>query len=152
MKILFVCNANIVRSFIAERVLKSLLKKRDVRGVEVSSAGLLNMQGAAADETARQVLRELGIDDKGHQSRLLTEAIIGEADLIVTMEKRQLQKIGDQYPQAVEKLRLLKSYLPDPGYGDEDRDVNDPYRRSLFHYRLCCAEISLAMEEMIKCI
>ena len=152
MKILFVCNANIVRSFIAERVLRSRLKNRDVREVDVSSAGLMDMHGAPADETARLVLREQGIRDEGHQSRLLTEAIIGDADLIVTMEKRQLEKIGDQYPHAVNKLRLLKSYLPDPGYGDEDRDIKDPYRRSLFHYRLCCAEISLAIEELTKCI
>lgn len=152
MIIVFVCNANIVRSFMAERVLKQLVMSRGIHDVEVSSAGLLDMQGASADRTARQVLQERGIDDEGHQSRLLTKAIIEAADLIVTMEKRQLQTIGDQYPHAVNKLRLLKSYLPDPVYGETEEDIKDPYGRSPFHYRLCYAEISLAMEELIKCI
>ncbi|MBI4633941.1 MAG: protein tyrosine phosphatase [Deltaproteobacteria bacterium] len=152
MKILFVCNANIVRSFMAERVLKRLLTSRGIHDVDVSSAGLLDMHGAAADATARQVLQEHGINDERHQSRLLTEAMIEEADLIVTMEKKQLQNIRDQYPHAMNKLRLLKSYLSNPGYGETEGDVKDPYGRSIFHYRLCYAEISLAMEELIKCI
>lgn len=152
MRILFVCNANIVRSFMAERVLKSLLKSRGIQEVEVASAGLLDMQGAPADRTARQILQENGIDDEGHHSRMVNEAIIGEADLIVTMDKEQLQKIVDQYPQSRQKLRVLKSYLPGPDHGEAAGDIKDPYRRSIFEYRLCFAEISLAVGELIKCI
>jgi protein-tyrosine phosphatase len=151
VNILFVCNANIVRSFMAERVLKNLLKRHDIRNVDVSSAGLLDMKGAPADAVARQILQESGIDDAGHQSRLVNEEMIRRADLIVTMERRQLQRIGDLYPEFIPKLRVLKSYLPDGG-AVETQDVRDPYRRSIFHYRLCFAEMSLAMGEMIKCI
>ena len=152
MRILFVCNANIVRSFMAERVLKSRLKRRRIQAVEVSSAGLLDMQGAPADITARQILQENGIDDEGHQSRFLNAAIIGEADLVVTMEQEQLQRIGEQYPLAMDKLRILKSYSPDTDQGNIAGDIKDPYRRSIFDYRLCFAEISLSVEELIKCI
>jgi protein-tyrosine phosphatase len=152
VRILFVCRANIVRSFMAERVLKSLLQSRGIHGVEVSSAGLLDMQGAPADMTARQILQENGIDDEGHHSRIVNEILIEEADLIITMEKEQLQKIGHQYPQALDKLRVLKSYLPGSDYGETAEDFRDPYRRPIFYYRLCFAEISLAMGEMIKCI
>lgn len=152
VNILFVCNANIVRSFMAERVLKSLLKSHGIREVEVSSASLLDMKGTSADTIARQILQENGIDDEGHHSRLVNEEMIREADLIVTMEKKQLQWIGDQYPEALPKLRVLKSYMPDMGSAETAEDVRDPYRRSIFYYRLCFAEISLAMGEMIKCI
>jgi protein-tyrosine phosphatase len=156
MKILFVCNANIVRSFMAERVLASRLKRARIREVEVASAGLMDMNGAPADTMARQILQENGIDDEGHQSQVVNEVLIGEADLIVTMETKQLQIIGDQYPQAVDKLRILKSYLPGPDYGkipaDTSGDIKDPYRKSIFYYRLCFSEISLAMEELMKCI
>ena len=151
MNILFVCSANIVRSFLAERLLGSMLKGRGRRDVTVSSAGLLDMKGAPADEVARQILAENGIDDEGHASRLLTEEMIEAADLIIPMEKRQLQRIGAQFPDAIPKLRLLKSYL-NHGSAESAEDVADPYRRSLFYYRLCYAEISLAIGEMIKCI
>ena len=152
MRILFVCNANIVRSFMAERVLKRLLKSHGIREVEVSSAGLLDMQGAPADTMARQILRENGIEDEGHHSQVVNEVMIGEADLIVTMEMKQLQIIGDQYPLAMDKLRALKSYLPEPDYGKISGDIKDPYGQSIFYYRLCFAEISLSMKELIKCI
>jgi protein-tyrosine phosphatase len=160
MKILFVCNANIVRSFMAERVLKSRLKRSGINEVEVSSAGLLDMHGAPADMVARQILRENGIEDEGHHSQVVNEVMIGEADLIVTMEMKQLQIIRDQYPLAMDKLRALKSYLPEPDYGkisgdisgDISEDIKDPYKQSIFYYRLCFAEISLAMEELMKCI
>ena len=152
MKILFVCNANIVRSFMAERVLGSRLKRAGINEVEVSSAGLLDMHGAPADTMARQILRENGIEDEGHHSRVVNEVMIGEADLIVTMEMKQLQIIGDQYPLAMDKLRILKSYLPEPDDGKIPEDIKDPYRQSVFYYRLCFAEISLAIKELMKCI
>ena len=152
MKILFVCNANVVRSFMAERVLKSRLKRNGIHEVEVSSAGLWDMHGAPADMIARKILQENGIEDEGHHSRVVNEVMIREADLIVTMEKEQLQIIGDQYPLAMDKLRILKSYLPEPDYGEIPGDIKDPYGHSVFHYRLCFAEISLAMEELMKCI
>jgi hypothetical protein len=67
-----------------------------------------------------------------------------------------LQIIGDQYPLAMDKLRVLKSYLPEPDYGrisgGISGDIKDPYKQSIFSYRLCFAEISLAMEELMKCI
>jgi hypothetical protein len=63
-----------------------------------------------------------------------------------------MQQIGDQYPEALPKLRVLKSYLPDMGSAETAEHVRDPHRRSIFHYRLCFAEITLAMGEMIECI
>ena len=152
MRILFVCNANIVRSFMAERILRNRISQGGIKDVKVSSAGLLEMQGAPADSIARQLLREHGIDDEGHRSRILDQEIVKNADLIVVMEQNQLERIGEQYPMAMTKVRLLKSYWADQGREYDAADVKDPYRRSLFHYRLCFSEISLALEELLKCI
>jgi protein-tyrosine phosphatase len=152
VKILFVCNANVVRSFMAERVLKSRLRRKGIHDMEVSSAGLWDMHGAPADMTARKILQENGIEDEDHHSRFINDVMIREADLIITMEKEQLQIIGDQYPLAMDKLRILKSYFSEPDYGKISGDLKDPYGHSVFHYRLCFAEISLAIEELMKCI
>ena len=133
MRILFVCNANIVRSFMAERLLKSLLKSHGIYEVEVSSAGLWDMHEAPADMMARQILRENGIEDEGHNSQVINEVKIGEADLIVTMEMKQLQIIGDQYPLAFARLRTLKSYLPGPDYDKISGDIEDPHGQSIFY-------------------
>jgi len=150
MRVLFVCNANIVRSFMAERILRNRLKGRAAPAPSVSSAGLLDMNGAPADPMARLILRENGIDDESHRSRLLTEEIVSDADLIITMEAVQLTTIEKRFPESRKTLRVLKSYLTD--YDPQDGDIADPYRRSAFHYRLCFAEITLCVEAMIPCI
>lgn len=153
MRILFVCNANIVRSFMAERILQTQLERHGQEArAAVSSAGLLDMEGALADAKARRVLRENGIRDEGHRPRLLKEELVEEADLIVTMEREQLRKIQEQYPQAAGKAMLLTGCMPERERGNAAGDIGDPHRRSLFHYRLCFAEIFLAMEALRKCI
>jgi protein-tyrosine phosphatase len=110
------------------------------------------MRGAAADAPARRGLPEAGSDDEGHCSRVATEEILPEADLIVAMEERQRQFLQEQFPSLRDKVRLLKSYLPGQDPQGEEANIKDPYRRSLFAYRLCFAEISLAVEELRKCI
>jgi len=134
----------------AERVLRNRLKGRGALIASVSSAGLLEMNSAPADPTARRILRENGIDDGNHRSRLLTDAILSDSDLIVTMELGQLKTIEQRFPESRKTLRVLKSYLPD--YDPQSGDIADPYRCSVFHYRLCLAEITLCVEAMIQCI
>ena len=49
MKILFVCNANICRSALAEVVLKKKLQEKGLTDIEVESAGVHNYAGAPRD-------------------------------------------------------------------------------------------------------
>jgi protein-tyrosine phosphatase len=148
MNILIVCTANINRSFMAERILKGHLKKQGMSHVHVSSAALLDMQGAEADPVAAELLRENGYDGSGHQSSLLTESRIDGADLILVMEDSQMRLILDQFPQAGVRIRLLKSYSED--YAESDQEIRDPYRMSIYHYRLCFSQIYLAVRGLLK--
>jgi protein-tyrosine-phosphatase len=66
------------------------------------------------------------------------------------METIQKEMIIDKYPDAEDKIYLLKSFS-----GDVDRtndNIKDPYGLSSYHYRLCFAEIYLAVEGLLKCI
>ena len=82
MNILFVCTANIVRSFMAERILIEKLKKDKKNGIEVSSAAIIDMHGMPADPTVVEILDEHGFDGSGHNSKLLTEDMVSQADMI----------------------------------------------------------------------
>ncbi|MCX5835466.1 MAG: low molecular weight phosphotyrosine protein phosphatase, partial [Deltaproteobacteria bacterium] len=73
MKILFVCMANIVRSFMAERILKGKLEKINRKDVDVSSAGLIDMDGMPADPISAGILNDRGFEGANHQAQLLTE-------------------------------------------------------------------------------
>ncbi len=150
MTILFVCTANINRSFMAERIFRGELEKHRKRDVHVFSAALIDMKGALADPIAVKLLQASGYDGDGHQSRLLTEEMVMQADLILVMEGNQRQLILDQYPPAEGKVKLLKSYSR--GYAEADGDIGDPYRMSIYHYRLCFSEIYLAIKGLLKCI
>ena len=154
MKILFVCTANICRSFMAERIFRKKSEENGRSDIEVSSASLVDMEGTPADPKTVNILKEKGFDGNGHKSRLLTEDMVAETDMILVMERRHREMIIENYPDAEEKVVLLKPFsggCAQPGSNDMD-DIRDPYKLSTYHYRLCFAEIYLAIEGVLKCI
>ncbi|MDD2671657.1 MAG: hypothetical protein PHW43_04535 [Syntrophales bacterium] len=149
-KILFVCAANITRSFMAERILMEQLRKSGRNDISVSSAGLLEMNGAPGDKTAAELLEKHGMPFTGHHSRTLTPDLVREADMIITMEAAQKAAILNRHPDAAGKLFLLKSFSGNPS--GSGQDIKDCHKQSSYHYRLCFSEIFLSVEGMIKCI
>jgi len=118
MNILFVCTANINRSFMAERILRGQLKKHAKYNINVSSAALLDMKAAAADPVTAELLVANGYDGSGHKSSLLTESKVDWADLILVMEGSQRRLILDQFPKAegrstfsIHILRIIRSRI-----------------------------------------
>lgn len=147
MKILFVCTANIVRSFMAEVIAKAKLKNNSI---DVSSAGIIDMNESPADSIARDILREHGLDYGEHSSRLLTDEMVSEADMIIVMENTHRKIIINEHPESENKIHLLKSFSQD--YDEKYGDIKDPYKLSLFQYRLCFSEIYMAIDGLVKCI
>jgi len=134
----------------AERILKGRLAKIRRSDVIVYSAGMIDMQGTEGDQTAKNILAEHGYDSLSHVSRLVSEGILEEADWIVVMEYAHRQRLIDDYPQYQEKICLLKSFSRD--FDVVNRDIRDPYRLSVYNYRLCFSEIYMAIDGMMKCI
>ena len=154
VKILFVCTANICRSFMAERIFRKMSEKSGRSDISVLSASLSDMKGAPADPRAVDLLVEKGFDGYGHKSRLLTEEMAAETDMILVMEKQHRDMIIEQYPGAEKKIFLLKPFITGCARPDDNQnnDISDPYKLSGYHYRLCFAEIYMAVEGLIKCI
>ena len=149
-KILFVCSGNLCRSFMAERIFRKQLKKRDLHHVQADSAGLLDLGGAGADAYAVAILREKGIDGSRHRSRVLTAELVAEADSVPVMEEAQLVEVLRRHPDGEGKVRLLKSYSPQ---GDgAGLDIRDPHGLSPYHYRTFFAEIYFSLEGLLRCI
>ena len=82
MRVLFVCVHNAGRSQMAEAYVNHLSLERGL-SVIAESAGTLG--GSSLNPVAVRAMAEQGIPLKGHEPKLLTQAMIGRADRIISM-------------------------------------------------------------------
>lgn len=114
--ILTVCTGNICRSPLAEVLLRAPLEPL---GVRVRSAGTHALVGHGMPDEARQVARAYGADPEqtnAHRARLLTDAQIEDADLVLTMTAEQrdhamrtLPRRADRVFPVLEFARLVRA-------------------------------------------
>jgi len=137
----------------AERIFRKRSGGYGRSDIEVSSASLLDMKGAPSDPKVVDLLEEKGFNGHGHRSKLLTEDMVSETDKILVMEQQHIEMIVERYPEVKKKVFLLKPFSSGRNQSDSiDLDIADPYGRSSYHYRLCFAEIYMAVEGVLKCI
>ncbi|MFZ3187227.1 MAG: ATP-grasp domain-containing protein, partial [Candidatus Sulfotelmatobacter sp.] len=120
----FVCFGNVMRSPMAEAMLKRSLTEQGPNDVSVSSAGLHAVNGRAAHPRAISVAREIGFTLEHHQAQLLTAAMVESAGAILAMDFENLAELLALYPDAAHKICLLSAYADPAG---RYREITDPY-------------------------
>jgi protein-tyrosine phosphatase len=80
----------------AEIILKSKLKLAGIKGVSVSSAGLMAVEGDKMSKNSRLALRQLGYKPTAFKSKRLTVELIMKADVVVCMTAEHKQRINDK--------------------------------------------------------
>jgi len=90
MKILFICTDNYCRSVTAEYCLRDYLVKNNIKGVEVSSAGIdANSDTTGYSFAHFEEMKKWGIDATGHHRRQVTEELLKDADFVIIFDFKQ---------------------------------------------------------------
>ncbi len=128
-----------------EIMFKEMIKEIKDMDIKVVSAGTWALEGHRASQNAIKVMEERNIDLSKHRSTPLTESLVNEADLILTMTKNHKNQILSQVPKAHEKVYTLKEY---GSYNFVD--IMDPFGGNIQIYRKCATEIEEALKKVLE--
>jgi protein-tyrosine phosphatase len=104
--ILAVCTGNVCRSPAAERLLANKLGPT----VIVSSAGTHALVGHPISDPMAALLTESGIEPDSFKARRLSENMLKEADLVLTMTRAQRGLVVELWPAAVRRAFTLREF------------------------------------------
>ncbi len=137
MNILLICTGNTCRSAMAEGILNKIISDNGANDkFTVVSAGISVFSPTKASDNAILALKDMGIDISSHISTQLTEEMINDADIILTMTASHKQIIKNVCDEITDKIYTLMGYA----YGT-DKDISDPYGMDLETYKKCAKEI-----------
>ena len=168
---LFVCTANISRSPYAERRARHLLGTHD-SGLHLSSAGVPGFEGREMDPAMVVELEARGGSSSGHVSRCVTDALLEDSDVVLTVEFAHRLRISERWPHHAPKVFGMHQLadavgrVTDPGGGLASLDsalalarpdglmwdVADPYRRGRRAAKRCADEIDAALAVILPAL
>lgn len=146
---LFVCFGNIMRSAMAEFMMrKALAEDGGVHGEQVliKSAGVHAIAGRQAHEWAQQAAGELGISLAQHRAKQVTREMIESADCVLAMDFQNKAELLTLYPEAEDKIFMLSAYAENEW---RYREIPDPYLGDLEATRYCAGQLQACVRNLI---
>lgn len=140
MNILFVCTGNSCRSPMAAALMDRIATEQDL-DIRIDSAGLYAPAGEKASDNAVKAMIPYGIDLSNHRTKPLTEELLEQADLVLTMT--QAQKMMLQLGGKGRVYTLTE-------YAGVEGDIKDPYGGDLEEYAQCAQQIYDALTEVAE--
>ena len=144
---LFVCYGNIMRSAMAEFLMRRALIQAGVEEpVRIVSAGMHASAGREAHPWAQEAAAELGISLAEHRAKPVTQELIEQADCVFAMDFQNKAELLTLYPDAKEKIYMLSAYAEGP---TQYREISDPYLGDLESTRLCARQLQTCVRNLL---
>jgi protein arginine phosphatase len=125
----------------AEGLMQRKLAREGRAGeIRAASAGVRAVDGVRATAHAITTMSGRGMDIAGHRSRAITNKIVEDAALILTMEQDHADVIKAKFPQHANRVHLLSEMA------GLDGDVEDPVGGTLEDYSQTAQEIQDLIE------
>ena len=137
-RILFICTGNTCRSPMAELILKEKLKNAGIKGIRVTSAGLMAEDKQKMSRHSFEALKLLGIVNYNFRSKRVTHDLLTKSDLIICMTKHHVE-----YLRGFDNVCSI-------GEITGQKDISDPYGGLLSDYIRTSHEIEDACNEIIR--
>jgi protein-tyrosine-phosphatase/predicted ATP-grasp superfamily ATP-dependent carboligase len=101
-KIVFLCYGNICRSPLA-----AALAEQRLSGVAIDSAGFHEQTGRSSPQKILRIGAAFGIDVSSHRSARVTRDQLANADLVIAMDLRNLNRLRQEFPEMANRTTLL---------------------------------------------
>jgi len=112
--------------------------------LKIISAGLHTVNGIPASPLAVEVMRELGIDISRHQSSILSDLLIREASIILTMTVIQRDYLREKFPDQRPHTFTLGEFAE---FGNGE--ILDPYGQDIAIYRKTRDQLSILAKMLV---
>ena len=130
---------NVCRSPMAEALLRKRLADQNI---QIASAGVGALVGHDADDTAKELMNERGIDISEHRARQLNAELLSEYDLVLVMEAEHLEAVHSIALSSKGKVHLLGKW--------SDFEIPDPYKQPRHEFEVALELIERGVNEWIE--
>ncbi len=138
--VLFVGNGDAGREVMAKAILDSTINKYEAHGMEVKARGLVVLFQEPVNSKVASILENNEVPLEFDCVFQLEQSDIDEADVVITMDDHQKERILNSYSN-VKQVCTLKEFAGEEGV------LLDPYGKDLIDYEYCFRELDRLIDK-----